>query len=337
MNISALFAGVTAASLVVLGTAPVHAEPRTAGPMTGTSASAVAPPGPYSAQATALVSGGPSGKALVRIEGGTAYTKQSGKRSYKVFMPNGSRIRWVGEVNGKGFRAGSFSGRGLAKGWSRLGHRQGVGVVSTLMWSKGGELVLVSDPRVNAEGSLVVTARTGGPLPRKLPAFSLNINRAANTPRYPVYFDAVQLSGTLVAKASAGGDFSWTVVLGQKDSQGNVTPCTSSTNSGERPFAPNPHSFSGGYKQVYPFGPTTCGGVAFLKEGIASDGKTVPNSVALTWPSDATSVHQYDYNQILGTFVFAAGGVIFQTFLGQWAVTYNGDIACSVNGNVCPI
>ena len=63
----------------------------------------------------------PSGKAIVRIDGGTAYAKKKAKGSYRVVVPDGAQIDWMGEVTGKGVRSGSFTPKALVAGWVSLG------------------------------------------------------------------------------------------------------------------------------------------------------------------------------------------------------------------------
>lgn len=282
------------------------------------------------ADVSKLVDGPPSGKALVRIDGGTAYTKKMGKHAYKLLLPTGAGIKWMGEVSGKGLRAGTFSHNGIVKGWARLGHRVGVGVTATVTWKDQARLVSVSDPRINGKGQLVFTARAGMGLPEKLPKFSLNITRAAKTPRYSVYFDAVSLSNDVQVQASAGGDFSSSVAFQQQTASG-WTNCVSSDNSGEHPISPNPYVFSGYNRKIFYFGPTTCGDVSFLGSTTASDGTVLTTEMQYKFPyiNDAT------YTQIYAWFVVAPGSFAWYGILAQWEQEMNGTVACPINGTTC--
>ena len=43
----------------------------------------------------------------MRIDGGTAYAKDLGKGKYRLFVPDGASITWLGEVGDKGTRIGT--------------------------------------------------------------------------------------------------------------------------------------------------------------------------------------------------------------------------------------
>lgn len=325
---------VTAAvGVLALGMPNVHAAPlRNSGmgehPVAASGARSAAP----SADSNARVAGRPDGEALVRIDGGTAYTRKTGKHSYKFLVPDGANITWFGEVSGKGLVTGSFSRSGLVKGWTRLGHRAGVGVAATLAWGDQASLARVSDPRVNAEGMLVFKASTRQPLPKKLPSFSLNITRATKTVRaggYPNYFDPLYLSSSMRVQASAGGDYSASVAFQQLNSDGTWSNCKSSTNPGEVPINPNPYNFPNG-KKNYQWGPTTCGGVSFVASAPGPGGTYVN---ALTWLG--TKSGGYSYAQIKGEFALA-GNFTYLVVLGQWAYGTGGAPACPINGSTCP-
>ena len=317
-----ILAGATL-GLLALGTSVAHAAPLPAVAATEVSASPAA-------DVTALVAGSPSGKALLRLDGGTAYTKKTGKHAYKLVLPVDADIKWVGEVDGKGMRAGLFSHDGLVKGWSRLGHRVGLGVISTLTWGEEAVLVRVADPRVNAKGSLVFTTRTDGALPKKLPGFSLNVTRAEKATRFTDIFDTLALSNTTGLQATAGGDTSASVIMGPLDSNGNVsTACVSSANSGERAFNPNPLVFS--KPKAFLFGPTTCGDVSFLS---GAQGTSAYYNTGITY--NITDTTNYEYSQITATLVFTTGKVDYKALLGQWSYGTNGTPACPIQGSTCP-
>ena len=127
----------------------------------------------------------PSGQALVRIDGGTAYAKKQSKREYRIVAPDGPSISWLGEVSGKGTRTGTFNPKVLVAGWTRLGFRDGARAFATLTWAEAGSprpavrAATLWSPRVNADGQLTFLAKvTGGPLPKQMVDFSINIARA---------------------------------------------------------------------------------------------------------------------------------------------------------------
>lgn len=279
---------------------------------------------------TAPVAGSPSGKALVRIDGGTAYTKKTGKHSYKLLVPSGAAVKWMGEVSGKGLRAGTFSHNGLVKGWKRLGHRPGAGVMATVTWKDQARLVKVSDPRVNAKGQLVFSGRTSMSLPRTLSKFSLNITRAAKAQRFSDYFDPVSLSDTVQAQASAGGDFSGSVTFLEQTASG-MSPCVM---SGDVPVNPNPHAFSGYYAEILFFGPATCGDVSFLADTTDSSGDVLTTEVQYKFPRNSNGSFT-GYTQLYAWFVVAPGSFAWQGILGQWLQGSDGATACPINGNTC--
>ncbi|MGI9197532.1 MAG: hypothetical protein ACR2KE_08750 [Candidatus Nanopelagicales bacterium] len=139
----------------------------------------------------------PSGKAMVRIEGGTAYSKQKAKGSYRIVMPQGVNITWMGEVAGKGVRTGTMTPKALVAAWAAMGYRGGTSATTTVTWQVKGtrypgyQLVFLDKPRFNADGQMTVIATTQGSatLPKTMPDFSINVTRAADeTPRsYSVF------------------------------------------------------------------------------------------------------------------------------------------------------
>lgn len=125
----------------------------------------------------------PSGEALVRIDGGTAYAKDLGKGKYRIFVPDGASITWLGEVGTQGTQSGTFSPKALVAGWTRLGQRDGAKALTTLTWGTGGAavstLAYVAKPRINSEGQMTfVTRPLGQSLPKQMVNFSINIARA---------------------------------------------------------------------------------------------------------------------------------------------------------------
>lgn len=172
------------------------------------------PPTDVSARASAEPT-----RAFVRIDGGTAYAKKAGKHRYTVRVPKGAGVQWLGEADGKPDQYGTLTPKKLAKVWTRMGHREGVGVQSTITWRKSGTDytsftdALVSDPRINGKGDLVFDARTaGGRLPQVLPDFSFNISPAQELPRkYPYVWGIWLITNILGFKPSATGDTTATV------------------------------------------------------------------------------------------------------------------------------
>lgn len=152
----------------------------------------------------------PSGSALIRIDGDRAIAKKASDDRYFIVMPAGAEAGWIGPAAGvEGIASGRFNARTLVSSWAGLGHRGRTGVLTTLAWktSVGQELAQarVSQPRLNAEGRLVFTARTSEPLPRVLPDFSVNISGApepgtsSRSTTFPFVGNAIGISGTSVS------------------------------------------------------------------------------------------------------------------------------------------
>ena len=145
----------------------------------------------------------PSGKALVRIDTGVAITKEQSKGTYRIVVPTGAFIGWMGEANGRG-RVGEFSPKALVGAWAKLGHSDSNPAEATLTWVKKGEtkptfrLATLEKPRISEAGKLTFIAKLEGKLPKNMNGFSINISRPAPTVRYPVqgppfYLDATHL------------------------------------------------------------------------------------------------------------------------------------------------
>lgn len=125
----------------------------------------------------------PSGKALVHIDGGTAYAKKKAKGEYRIVVPDGAQIDWMGEVEGKGTRVGTFTPKALVAGWARMGHREGSKATTTVTWKNPGDKVetfvqvYMAKPRINSDGQMTFLASTlaKAPLPQKLENFSINV------------------------------------------------------------------------------------------------------------------------------------------------------------------
>lgn len=149
----------------------------------------------------------PSGKALVHIDGGTAYAKKKAKGQYRIFVPDGAQIDWMGEVEGKGTRVGTFTHKALVAGWTRMGHREGSKAKTTVTWKNPGDKVetfvqvYMEKPRINSDGQLTFLLSTlaKAPLPQKLENFSINVSIASDTTSRSftvfgpnLYFDSAQ-------------------------------------------------------------------------------------------------------------------------------------------------
>lgn len=127
----------------------------------------------------------PDGQAMVRVEGGTASAKKVAKKEYRIVVPTSVDISWMGLVQGR-TRVGEFTPSALAKGWQRLGFRNGKKALTTLTWVAPGAkkqtnvLVKVTKPRINSGGQLTFLAYTKmGALPSTMPEFSINIALAS--------------------------------------------------------------------------------------------------------------------------------------------------------------
>lgn len=126
----------------------------------------------------------PDGQAFVRVEGGTAYTAKKSSKEYRVVVPDGVDISWMGVVNGR-TRVGAFTSSTLVDSWKRLGFRDGKRALTTVSWQMPGAktpsnvLVRLTNPRINADGQLTFLAYSKHTvLPKELPGFSINIAMA---------------------------------------------------------------------------------------------------------------------------------------------------------------
>lgn len=152
----------------------------------------------------------PSGSALIRIDGDRAIAKKASDDRYFIVMPAGAEASWIGPAAGvEGIASGRFGARTLVSSWAGLGHRGKTGVLTTLTWmtasGKKSSLARVSDPRMNADGRLVFTARSPRPLPRVMEDFSVNISGApevqatSRTTTYPYVGNAIGIPGSTVS------------------------------------------------------------------------------------------------------------------------------------------
>lgn len=178
----------------------------------------------------------PSGQALVRIDGGTAYAKKKDKREYRIVVPDGAEITWMGEVSGKGTLTGAFTPKALVTGWNRLGFRDGARAFTTLTWAEAGSprgtgsAAVLWSPRVNADGQLTFLAKvTGGPLPKEMVDFSINIARAETRMRvqsrstWTTVFPTYPFDSTFGVQATVTSDASVSVTW--PASSGPANPC----------------------------------------------------------------------------------------------------------------
>lgn len=212
----------------------------------------------------------PSGPALVHVggDGQTAFAKKRDRHLFTIKAPADAVVDWVGLVEGKGDRSGTYTPSQLVKAWKALGHRAGVGVQSTITWFPEGSSdmsfrsVRVSDPRINSNGELVITARVNDAahsgLPRALPDFGINISRADKSVRYPTVWNGVAITTGLGFQVSVGGDQSGSVTYqySQSYKPGDPPPTTTV------PFLQKPAnctssaltvSFSGSKNYTYQF------------------------------------------------------------------------------------
>jgi hypothetical protein len=152
----------------------------------------------------------PVGNVVIRVDGGgNARVVDAGGGRFRMILPKNASIQWLGATQTRDVAIGNFKAGRLAQAWQSIGHRRTTGVVSTLTWRPNGSTTQwasakVSDPRVNARGRLVLTVRSTTLLPPKMPRYTINITRAAQTTRsFPVTGPAVQLSGSVFAQATA--------------------------------------------------------------------------------------------------------------------------------------
>lgn len=309
--------------------ASIAASALLATPLIGaTVATSVAGAAPVPAASTPRADAAPAGKALIRIDGGNATVKKIGKKTYRVTLPLEAGVGWIGEGGDGGLASGRFSARGLVKGWSKLGHRPGVGSLTTITWSVPGqdlpenELVYVSDPRVNSAGKLVFRVRsTGKSLPATLPDFSFNVARAEKSPRgYPIYFSVLTVSATSGLQASAGSDYSASTAFVSKDSSGNWQNCATTGVNGQP--STNPVPANSNVPPVTPFGPYTCGDVTYVTPYSSS------TQTQLVWSPRVGSkgVSEIDAYFSIST---STGTTPFAWVLGRWKS--GGGSACPVN------
>ena len=267
----------------------------------------------------------PSGKALVRIDGGTAYAKDLGKGKYRLFVPDGASITWLGEVGNKGTRIGTFTPKALVSGWSRLGQREGDKAYTTLTWGSqefsrdNVRVAALAKPRINADGDLTFVALVlGQGLPRELPGFSINVARAATGSKSvtraawdtPIVFEPFDLDSTASIQATVSSNNTATVTW--PAASGYTNPCrTPITLPGANGLKVNLQGFTCGdlainskvvdtsltsFVQMIPSAGSTTSGCGFV---VGYFGITPPAS---------TGKSPYNFNQAFATWGGTGGG-----------------------------
>lgn len=233
---------------------------------------------PAASQATATAVR-PSGEALVRVDGGTAYAKDLGKGKYRIVVPEGASITWLGEVSGQATQSGTFTPKALVAGWARLGHRDGAKALTTLVWGKGtsevSTLAFLAKPRINADGQMTfVTRPAGQALPKQMVDFSINMMRASNgrvQRDWSTTFSPIQIDQTAFIQATAANNDSATVTW--SEASGYTTGCR------------GPIALPGANGLTVNFGGFACGdltvnGKTFPGGSISSNVKLVPSGGA---------------------------------------------------------
>ena len=161
----------------------------------------------------------PAARAYVRVDGGTAYAKKQAKREYRIVMPKGADVTWLGPVTSGATHAGSFTKKGLIAGWTRLGYASKP-AEATLMWGRVGNrppetrTATVSKPRINADGQLTFVAKVKGTLPAEMSDFSINLAPGSDgrQSRYPVQLGSWYIDNTTAyVNVKATGDSDATV------------------------------------------------------------------------------------------------------------------------------
>lgn len=195
----------------------------------------------------------PVGKALVRIDGGTAHAKQRSDRQWRVIVPREAAIRWLGEDRTGRNVIGDFTARGLVTGWARLGHV--TKAWTTITWNRPGQarpgvaLTRLSPPKINSEGDLVFIATTRRPLAMHMPGFTINIGRAQKQARsYDLTFSQLDVTDSAGMQLVANSDTTATVNWNES-SGGTWSECETMSLTNDIYAA---------------FGTFTCGDVTFL-------------------------------------------------------------------------
>jgi hypothetical protein len=236
----------------------------------------------------------PEGFALVSVDGGTATTKEIGKHRYRITTPMQSQVHWIGRVKGKGDQSGTFTRQELITRWTKLGYRPDKGAPATLSWWDGAsgmmqtKSALITNPKVNADGKLVFTAkvvdRDGNRLPSTMPNFVISMQRpdSVDVRGYPIYWPLETLSSTFGWIVSTGADTSGSAQFLRKDSSGSWVPCTTTDEKGEIVDVP-PASASGTAPGSPPFKGFTCGETTVLTN-------VLHTYIAYPWTNQSVSI-----------------------------------------------
>lgn len=244
----------------------------------------------------------PVGKALVRIDGGTAHAKQKAEHRWRIVVPKRAAIRWLGEGRSGRSTIGDFTVRSLASGWERMGHASKAW--ATITWQRpatsrpGVALARLSAPRVNAEGHVVFTATTRRPLTEHMPGFTINIGRAQKQTRaYDLTFSRLDVTDSAGMQLVADSDSSATVNWVEQSS-GSWSGCESMSLS----------------SSIYaPFGTFTCGDVTFLAS--SGDEASLLSPVFMKRP---TGVSQVTTEFVVQTTEDESAVMPYYWFLGSW-------------------
>jgi len=305
-------------------------------PMTGQAAPAPQTPSAAPTVPTPAVAV-PSGKALVRLDGGTARATKVGKRHYRLVVPKKAMVTWAGEVQGKGLRVGTFTQAGLIQGWQRLGHRAGTRVTATITWQSPEGTTLTSvgglgAPKRDGKGHLVFSVRMRDALPATLSGFSINVQRAqGRTPRYDVEFSPTPLTASMAMTAAAGGDQSASAYFVTLNSDGSVAGnCDFSQGQPSGAITPaNPKSFSGGGVINYTFGPAACADVSMVAREPVNNLPTKLQYSPATSTNGHTVIDAFIYFTAPSATEAEKDGVFyFVQTVASWG--HNGSGACPV-------
>lgn len=133
----------------------------------------------------------PDGQALIRIDGGTAYSKKTDKKEYRIIVPEGASVAWLGDVKGT-TTSGTFTPKALIAGWKAMGYADGKKAVTTIGWTDAATkrpiyaTVSVAKPRINSKGQMTFLANTyRWTLPATMANFNINISWAHPTTPAP--------------------------------------------------------------------------------------------------------------------------------------------------------
>ena len=111
----------------------------------------------------------PDGEALIYIAGFIARAEKTGRLRYRIVIPAGAEISWLGMRGGEG-RVGTFTPKALVAAWLRMGYRNGKKAVATLTWRDTGE-----KRRANHVLALLQGVARGGVEP---PTFRFSVGRS---------------------------------------------------------------------------------------------------------------------------------------------------------------